>query len=328
MKNLNQVTYDFVLEAATPVAHSSENLGNSSILMTRRQRLPDGRFVNLPVVSGDSMRHGLREAGMLAYIEAAELADMTVASLRLLFAGGQISGSSGTSVSISGYHEMVDLCPPLGLLGGCVNNRMVPGRMIVDEAILISEETLPLCPQWVSDWASSSGTSMSPIRAHVEEVTRVRMDPTLSPEKRRLLSATEVDAVNERLQLSESASDSNDAVAKLETKGSMMPRNFERLAAGSLLYWQVRANCYGELDFDTFHVMLSRFLGNAWVGGKRGTGHGFLRPVTARKIAFTTSAEVSDVNMDDVARRIGSVFQDHVSSRSEQIAGFMREVVA
>lgn len=325
---VDQVTYDFILEASTPVAHHAENLGNASILMTRRQRLPDGRFVNLPVVSGDTMRHGLREAGMMAYVEIAGVKDLSAAALRLLFAGGQITGSAGNSVSISGYKEMVELCPPLALLGGCVNNRMVPGRMVVDEAILLCEETLPLCPPWVAEWIEASGGSLSPIRAHVEEVMRVRMDPTIQPQKRLMLAANEAAAVEQRMQLSEKASEDGDALAQIETKGSQMPRTFERLAAGSLLYWQVRANCYSDLDFDTFHVMLLRFLGDAWVGGKRGTGHGKLRPVTTRKIKVEVMAKAEEVDSDGLARRIGSVFHDHVSANAEKIGAFLREVVA
>jgi hypothetical protein len=325
---MEQVTYDFVLEATTPVAHHSESLGNHSILMTRRQRLPDGRWIHLPVVSGDTMRHQLREAGMSAYLEAAGVRDLTTAALRLLFAGGQIGGHAGSSVSISGYREMVDLCPPLALLGGCVNNRMVPGRMTVDEAILICEETLPMLPPWVSDWMAASGGATSPLRAHVEEATRVRMDPTLRPDKRAMLRAEDVAAEEQRLEASEAAAESGDAVAVQDTKGSSLPRTFERLAAGSLLYWQVRANCADELDWDTFHVMLGRFLGDAWVGGKRGTGHGHLRPVTARKIKVQTVSEVEGVDVGDVARRIGSRFTDHVSARAAQIAVFLAEVAA
>lgn len=325
---MEAVTYDFILEAATPVAHHAENLGNMSILMRRKQRLPTGEFIDLPVVSGDSMRHGLREAGMLAYMEAAGLKDLTTAALRLLFAGGQITGSSGGGVSISGYREMVELCPPLGLLGGCVNNRMIPGRMTVDEAVLICEETVPVLPPWVGQWLADSGAVASPMRSHVEEVMRVRMDPTSRPERVAMLSASEQTAVEQRIALSEKASGELDHVGKAENASTIMPRSFERIAAGSLLYWQVRANTYGELDHDTFHVMLGRFLGDLWVGGKRGTGHGNLRPVTARKIRLSASSTVESMEVQDVSRRIGSVFHDHVTARQTEIAKFMREVEA
>ncbi len=325
---MEQVTYDFVLEAVSPVAHHSETLGNSSIMMTRRQRLPDGEFVNLPIISGDTMRHGLREAGMMTYIETANVKNLTTSALRLLFAGGQISGSAGGSVSISGYREMVDLCPPLALLGGCVNNRMVPGRMIVDEAILVCEETSSIMPPWVCEWIDASGGALSPRRAHVEEVMRVRMDPTLSPEKRALLSSSEAKSVESRLEASEEANAKDDAIEIDRSKGSQMPRTFERVVAGSLFYWQVRANCHSELDFDTFHVMLSRFLGDVWVGGKRGTGHGNLKPVTARKIKVQSNVQVENVDPNKIAKRIGSVFHEHVKNHAEKIQSFLSEVHA
>lgn len=325
-EKLQQVCYDFILEAASPVAHHSESLGNTAVIATRRQRLPSGHFISLPIVSGDTMRHALREAGMRAYIDSAGVGQLTVAALRLLFSGGQISGSSGNSVSITEFHKMVELCPPLALLGGCVNNRMVPGRMTVDEAVLMCEETLPVLPAWVGDWMAASGGVASPMRAHVERVTRVRMDPTSRPENRLMLTEAAAKAEDERLAKSEKASDEDDALVALETKGSMMPREFERVAAGSLFYWQVRANCYSELDFDTFHVMLFAMLGDLWVGGKRGTGHGNLRPVTARKIKISVEAE--DIDINGVARRVGSLFHSHVSARSAEIGTFLSEVQA
>lgn len=321
-----QVVYDFILEASTPIAHHSENDGNLSLLMTRKQRLPSGSFVNLPIVSGDTMRHGLRESAMRAYIDAANIGKMTAPAIRLLFSGGQITGSAGNSVSITEFSKMVDLCPPLALLGGCVNNRMVPGRLIVDEATLICDETLPTMPEWVRDWMSASGGHTTGLRSHVEEVMRVRMDPLSRPEVRMMLTDGERKTEEERLALSEKASIEGDAVSKLENKSTIMPRSFERVAAGSLFYWQVRANCYSELDFDTFHVMLFGFLGNAWVGGKRGTGHGNLKPVTARKLKI--SVEAADVDIGGIARRVGSVFKDHCASRSSEIAAFLEKVDA
>lgn len=322
------VTYEFVLEARTPIAHHSETIGNTQVLMTRKHRTADGRWVNLPVISGDTMRHGLRDAGMRAYLDAAGVQELSLPALRLLFNGGVVMGSAGGTVSIRDYKTMVDLCPPLGLLGGCVSNRIVPGRMTVDEAVLICDESTNVLPDWVHEWMGSNGGTFDPLKAHVEEATRVRMDPALDPEKRTMLTQADDDEVARMLSDGEDASLEGDVVLAEKSKSTLMPRSFERVAAGSLFYWRVSARVQDDLMLDTFHVMLSQFLGNAWVGGKRGTGHGNLKPVTARKMRLSLTMELEDVKPDAVAPRVGGLFQRHVKDRAEQIGKFLAEVAA
>ena len=141
--------YEIVLEAETPIAHHSETLGNHQMLMRRKVRQPDGRFVEVPYVTGDTMRHGLREAAAYASLDAAGILDranLSAGALNLLFAGGSITGSSGPSVSITGHRAMVDAFPPLAILGGCAGNRTIPGRLDVGNADLICAETAHLLP--------------------------------------------------------------------------------------------------------------------------------------------------------------------------------------
>lgn len=91
------------------------------------------------------MRHGLREAIAWAMLDAAGLMGdaLSEAALRLLFAGGMVTGSGGDAIKLSEYRELVGIVPSLGLLGGCAQNHVVPGAVHCDEAVLICEETLP-----------------------------------------------------------------------------------------------------------------------------------------------------------------------------------------
>src|SRR4030042_561542 len=144
---MEQRKYEFILEAKQPIAHASETYGNMSVVMRERVRQPDGRWVAVPVITGDTMRHGLREAGTYCLLDCAGLRDAQLgeAALRLLFAGGMVTGSSAT-INLGQYREMVDLLPHLALLGGCAQNRVIAGRMQVDSAILCCEEARPVLP--------------------------------------------------------------------------------------------------------------------------------------------------------------------------------------
>lgn len=323
--------YDFVLEAQSPIAHHEGSYGNTAVAMRRKVRQSDGTWAHVPTITGDCLRHGLREAAAYAFLDAAGLLDdgqLGEAALRLLFSGGSVTGrgDAGT-ISMDRFREMVELCPPLALLGGCTDNRVVPGRMHVDDATLVCQEQRRFLPEWALKWCEAEKVAIDTCRAHLEEVQRVRMDPTLDPGKRKLLSDGDQVEVSKRLLASETAHQDDNAIQRDEAKSSMMPRRFERIAQGSLFYWSLTCDTYSELDVDTLHVMISAFLSNARVGGKRGTGHGQLRPIAARDVHIARPAErLEAVDITALGSRMGELFRSHVSSRSAQIKSWLQKV--
>lgn len=158
----------------------------------------------------------------------------------------------------------------------------------------------------------------------------MRMDPMLDPGKRQLLTAGAREAAEQRLRASENASEMRDAVAKEDAKSTMMPRSFERVAQGSLFYWAVVANTYGELDEDTFSVACAAFLADARVGGKRGTGHGLLTPLTGRNVQMARPIErAATISSEQLSTmRVGALFQAHVKERAGKIGEFLKDVAA
>lgn len=330
---MEQKRFDFILEARQPIAHHEETIGNDSIFHRRKVRQPDGTFQRVPTISADCMRHGMREAATYALLDAAGLlADspqFSASALRLLFAGGMVTGSMGGSIRLDDYRRIVDLVPPLGLLGGCAQNRIIPGRLTVDDAILICDEQAHLLPEWVGEWLDSVGARMDSCRTHVEEIQRVRMDPVLDPGKRRLLGEGARVEVEGRLLAGEAASAKNDAAGRAREKSSMMPRRFERLCAGSLFWWSTTATCYDDLDVDTYLVTCASFLSDARVGGKRGTGHGLLTPVTGRNIEVRRPVErMETLDPGQLGPRVGQLFGAHVRERADDLRTFLSEVAA
>lgn len=332
-QTLQQIRYDFILEAETPICHSSESIGNESVIARRRVRQRDG-WAMIPVVSGDSMRHGMREAGAYALLDAIGMLEspaLTEAALRLLFAGGMVSGGKGDggAVKLDEYRELCELVPSMALFGGCASNRVIPGRLMVEDATLICDETRGFVPDRVVAFSTERYGELEGARAHVEEEQRVRMDPTLSPEKRKLLTdGDQVKAIG-RLRASEKASADGDAVAADREKSSMMPRKFERVAQGSLFFWRVLASCYTPLEVDTFHVAVAAFLANARVGGKRGTGHGALRALKGFGCELARPREsITDADPTALAPSMGRIFRAHVMDRKDRIRDFLSKVDA
>src|SRR5262245_29758625 len=109
-----QKRFEFILQAAEPIAHHSETYGNAQVAMRKKVRQPDGSFASVPCITGDTLRHGLREASTYALLDAAGMLadpDLSESACRLLFAGGMITGSAGGAVKLGDYAEMVDLIP-------------------------------------------------------------------------------------------------------------------------------------------------------------------------------------------------------------------------
>ena len=320
---------EFLLEAETPIAHHQESIGNTAIAQRRKVRQPDGSFSSVPTINADTMRHGLREAGASMFLDAAGLlsdGNLTRSALRLLYNGGMVSGRGDTgSVSLDRYREMIELCPPLALLGGCCDSRVIPGRLFVSDGILVCAEQQHFLPEWVT---TISGHIES-CRSHVEEQTRVRMDSLLDPAKRKLLTSGEQVAMNAQLEASERAHTENDALAREESKSSMLPRSFESIVQGSLFYWSVTAQTTSDLDVDTLNVMLAAFLYSPQVGGKKATGHGKLRVVKARQVDVRRPADRADmIDTATLGQRCGSLFRAHVAERKARIATWLQEIDA
>lgn len=325
---------ELLLEAEQPISHLAETFGNTGILATRKIRQQDGAIASVPEVSGDAMRHGLREAAAYVLLRAAELeGQLSEAALRLLFAGGMVTGrGDGNTVRLGEYRRMVDLVPALALLGGCAENRTIPGRLCVDPATLVCAESTRFLPPWMAEDPRCAAAMAETYRASVEEVQRVRMDPSLDPGKRALLEPGALDGIERRLEASERASREGDAVAKDAAKSSMMPRRYERLIEGSLFYWTVTADLHSALDVDTFYTMLLAFAGNIVVAGKRSTGHGRMRVVAARRTvladptALPAPEEVGLVALRDAG--VGRVFLDHVRERAAKVREYLNGVNA
>ncbi len=329
---LRRIRYEFALEADTPIAHHAENIGNESIAMRRKIRQPGG-WALVPIVTADTMRHGLREAAAYALLDAIGMIDapaLSEAALRLLFAGGAVSGKDGAgTVNLDAYRELCELVPSMGLMGGCASNRIIPGRLAVEDATLVCAETRAFVPERVQVWAVERYGELAGAREHIEEEQRVRMDPTLSPEKRKLLTDGEQVAATKRLAAHERAAAAGDAIEQDREKSSMMPRRFERIAQGSLFYWAVEANCYTPLEVDTLHVTCAAFLANARVGGKRGTGHGRIRALKGWGLELARPREaVTDADPAALAPSMGALFRRHIEERRERIVELLGKVDA
>lgn len=329
-QTFRQHTIEMILRAEQPIAHHEGVEGNEGIVMRETVFGPDGRKSRVPIITGDTIRHGLRETSARATLEAAGLLDAVhgESALRLLFAGGQMLKGADV-LRLDDYREMVDLFPPLALLGGCAGNRIIPGQIEVGRAYLVCEESAHLMPEWVGAWADEIGIQRNGARAHIERVQRVRMDPMLRPEMRALLSDAARTEVEKRLLKSDNAAADDDDAEKVKTKSAMLPFAYEVVAAGSFFFVRIHARTTNLLQHDMLHVMLAAWLARPVVGGKRGTGCGLLHLIECRGM---TRVEMAPADGDRLSFGTSSPeverFRAHVAERAERLGVWLAQVAA
>lgn len=334
---MQTIRFEMIARAEQPICHAQETIGNQSIFARKKVRLPGGEFAMVPYLSGDMVRHALREAAAYGTLHAAGLLDdpqLSEGALRLLLVGGMVTGKGDAAViNLDRYRELVALFPPLALLGGCTDNRPVPGQINVDEGNVICSETWHLTPPWVVEWCKGDQKTGRPAeaigscRALVEEVQRVRMDPTLFPEKVKLLSDNAKANVQGRLLKSEKAHEDADSKAKAESKSTMMPRTHERLVQGSLLWFGIEARTYTDLEFDCLAFSIACLLNNFRLGGKGGTGHGRLQLLAGARLHFQPGAVSIDAVGSELAPKTGELYKAHVASRKEELKAWLQSAI-
>lgn len=324
--------HEMLMEAAEPIAHAQETLGNKSMLMRKKIRGANG-FVQVPYITGDTLRNRLRVAAAYGTLHAAGILDdpqLSEGAARLLFAGGMLTGKGDAgTVNLDRYRQLVALFPPLALFGGCTDNRAIAGQLEVSEGNLVCQEMRRWLPPWAADWLTANDPSAleDTRRSATEEVQRVRMDPLLSPANRNLLSSEARANVESRLLKSETAHTDGDGAAAADAKSTMLPRTHERIAQGAYFWFSVTARTYTPMEEDAFDFTLGVALQDFRVGGKGGTGHGLLRFVSGARLHFTHAPGKLESTDTDMMRTRGNAYQDFVASKREELASWLRSRV-
>ncbi|HOO03954.1 MAG TPA: hypothetical protein PLJ11_04445 [Methanomassiliicoccales archaeon] len=142
-------TYRGYLIAKSPLHHGGDEQSGATALVRRHKYLSsDGRVLNVPVISGNSIRGNMRRmvmGDMLYRIGYGELKNAKV--YHMLFAGGSLeSVDVGDSGKIDvGMKKKYRLgIPPLGLFGTSIGNQMIEGRLKVGHAIPLCKEIAPM----------------------------------------------------------------------------------------------------------------------------------------------------------------------------------------
>jgi hypothetical protein len=199
--------------------------------------LPDGTVGRVPFVSGNSLKHVIRDGGMQFALEAMGVpaGSMSKAVVDLLFSGGALT-KSGTAVNLAKARDIADLFPLLAVCGYAAGNFMQGSKIRVEHLHLACEENAWRVPASLRD-APQLRKRAATFRA---EEFGTRHEPTKDPRVFALLEAGDRDA-----RLRQLSGDLADGEKK--QKSQQMLYEFQVVAAGSV--W------FGGLTFDDFSAM-------------------------------------------------------------------------
>ena len=140
-----RIEYTATLESA--FHHGAGTSGNTARLRTQEVIREDRSLAHVPFLSGNSVRHGLRNA--LAWHVAKTLdwenGSRSKGEVTLLWSGGGIT-KTGAQANLELARRADELLPMLGLLGYAAGSDIVAGTLRASDMILVCEENQSRLP--------------------------------------------------------------------------------------------------------------------------------------------------------------------------------------
>lgn len=259
---------DIVATSLDPMHHGGGTDGNRQILRKQRFVHPQtGSHCRVPFISGNSLKHLIRDGCARFALEAMGVADgeLTKSMIHLLFSGGALSGG-GSSIKIGAARDLEALFPMLSLCGYSASNTMTSSRLSIDNLHLVCAENDWRMPEALRDHPHA-GMRVGEL---IDDAFGTRHEPTRANHvARRMLAVEKLDSDNRSLdeRIEAAIEDGGKKLSKpKETRpddSAQMIYDFEVVKAGAA-WW-------GGLYFDdcTDHELaaLSSGLERACVGG-------------------------------------------------------------
>lgn len=132
---------NYRLTMTSPFHHGAGTQGNTSILRTQTVHSSDGRYAQVPFLSANSIRHGLRNALAWETVKMLQIepGSLTKGQVDLLFTGGAIT-EKGAQTNLEAYRQARLILPWLSMLGYASKSDIIEGTLRASDAILVCKE--------------------------------------------------------------------------------------------------------------------------------------------------------------------------------------------
>jgi len=262
----NRLNLSYVLRAESSIIHNGGEVFTTTSLFRREKFvLPDGKAIDLPVVSGNSMRGILRDISAEILLRKTGINGIDIAAFDLLFSGGSLS-EGPEKIDIDKIRHLRKTIPPISVFGGSVQNIILPGKAKVGKLMLLCKETAHLFDDSLSKYCTNS----------VYDLMQTEMYVRKDDAKNELLASFLNEAILEETKKGSSVKD-----LRASSSAQQMMYRFETIASGAMFYFSMTVE-EDKLDKNADAIDKGCFL-SAWdwfikykqsIGGRSSAGHG------------------------------------------------------
>lgn len=267
-----------LVRAKTQISHNGGEV-NGNVASFRRFKVvqPSGKIVEIPHVSGNSLRGKLRDVAakqmldMLGDEKGPHKVDLKVS--QLLFSGGSL-GAGNNADDIEKYRQMRENLVHVSLFGGAWGNAILSGKMKINPLIPIAKETAHIIP---AKWHGKE--ELPSVFTYLQLEMFTRKENSNDAEFQPYIERSEDSAFST----------------------SQMIYYVETISAGTPFYWKVVLEDVTPEEFDFLLSTFQKFKEIPVVGGKSGTGFGQIefddiswRDITKEGEVLTIAGETTE----------------------------------
>lgn len=307
MATVNELTSESFVATIinkTPLAHFEGVEGNISLFMREEVYDPENPKElprAIPCITGNSMRHSLRDAIAMETLEAVELEQNSISAevQAILFSGGSL-GKDCAKIDVKRYREITSLLPCLSLMGGGgIGAALTSGLVSSDYAVL-------MCKQ--NEWrlvGVEKGT-LPPAESFIETRQGTKHDSRRAPKSEKVMTEDDLDKWN---AVRTRTAEENHEGGK---ESDQMIYSYESVIAGARWQWIPSVVYASPLERALFRIGLDRLAKSGKLGGKTNSGHG--------KVRMTFDGHENGVATDEDR----AIWKEHCEKNREQIVNALK----
>lgn len=270
-----------IVTALSSITHNGGER-NGIVIQLRREKFvqPTGKAVEVPVISGNSVRGIFRDISAKEILQTPEgnLVAVDAASFNFLFSGGSLESTGGNDLKIDKIRQLRKDIPMVSVLGGSVGNVILPGKVNIGKLIPICKETAHLIPE-----KYHGEGELRTVWEYCQEEMYTRKDDSKDENLREYM--------NEEARAGEGK------------KKLQMMYHTETLAAGTRFFWRICLMDTTDKETGAFlHTMQKWTELSSQIGGNGRVGHGAVR--VELKETQVLDSEL-DFHNEDFVRFIG-----------------------
>lgn len=288
-----------LVRAKTQIAHNGGEI-NGNVAAFRRFKVvqPSGKVVEIPHVSGNSVRGKLRDVAakhMLDLLgENGTPHKVDVKLFQLLFSGGSL-GAGNNADDVDKYRQMRENLVHVSLFGGAWGNAILSGKMKVNPLLPIAKETAHIVPE---KWHGEG--ELPSIFTYLQLEMFTRKENSHDAEFQPYIQRDEETTVS-----------TNQMIYHVET-----------ISAGTPFYWKVVLEDVTPEEFDFFLSVVQKFKEIPVVGGKSATGFG---QIEFEDVAWRDITKEGDV-LTDVSETTESLYVKFVEANKNSIKAYFKMI--